>query len=143
MATAYIFLLPLYSSFADYHDLQAFCIINVVQLIDTICTAFFVFTHLPSHLYFPFSLLWHEFLSVVFSIKLSDRYMFSFSPPGYMILPGASLSSLWFEAMFRWLVEKVWSGIFLNEIDFIVILILFCIPFALRLRAQAWIIKYA
>lgn len=86
--------------------LNAFSIINVVQLIDTICDTIcgvLTSSRRLTLLYFPISHLFHWFTSGAFSIDLFDRYIItsnsSLPLPGAVIVPSADLSSLWFENM--------------------------------------------
>ncbi|KAE9373773.1 hypothetical protein N431DRAFT_456516 [Stipitochalara longipes BDJ] len=116
--------------------LNVFCIVNVVQLIDTICTDLFMSVHLNAMKYAPVSILWHVFLSGVFSMQLSDRYIFSNSSPGTTIFPITNLSSLWCKAMFKWLVKAEAYNPLPLPFVWIFTLVLFCLPFGLRLAAQ-------
>ena len=92
--------------------------------------------HLNAIKYTPFSVLWHIFLSGVFSMQLSVRYIFSASPPGTTILPITNLSSLWCKVMFKWLIKAELYNPLPLPVVWIFTLVLFCLPFGLRLAAQ-------
>lgn len=115
---------------------QAFCVVNVVQLIDTVCDAIIV-PWGTSPLYIPLSIVWHWFLSGTFSMKLSDRYLITNTSPGYELVPYSDLSSLWFKWLFLILIKLIWIDFFV----LLFVLVLFSFPFAARLAGQVVILK--
>ncbi|KUJ09595.1 uncharacterized protein LY89DRAFT_740678 [Mollisia scopiformis] len=116
--------------------LRAFCVVNVVQLIDTICDAIIV-PWGTSPWYTLLSIVWHWFLSGTFSLKLSDRYLITNTPPGYDVVPYSDLSSLWFKWLFVTVIKLVWTDLF----SLLFVLFLFGLPFAARLFAQQAILE--
>ena len=131
-------------SIANSHlpPFQAFSIINVVQLIDTICDTIcgvIISSLRPTLLYFPISLLWHWFTSGVFSMVLFDRYIItsnsSLPLPGAVIVPSADLSSLWFKDMFDWFNKATYGDPEVGFAAMAVCLFVFGIPFLLRAGA--------
>ncbi|OCL12300.1 hypothetical protein AOQ84DRAFT_360764 [Glonium stellatum] len=115
--------------------LQAFCIINVVQLIDTICDAIIV-PWGTSPWYTVVSFVWHWFLSGTFSMKISDRYFITNVPPGFELVPYSDLSSLWFKWLFVAVIKYAYTDLF----SFLFVLGLFALPFAARAYFQALIL---
>jgi hypothetical protein len=119
--------------------LNAFSVINVVQLIDTILDTFIgVYVNSPSItiVYFPISLLWHWFTSGVFSMVIFDRYIISNSTlppfPGTDLVPSADLSSLWFKSMFNWFKKASYGSGQIGLGAFAACALVFGIPFLLR-----------
>jgi hypothetical protein len=137
---------PAFLSTANSHlpSFQAFSIINVVQLIDTICDticSIMISSLRLTLIYFPVSVLWHWFTSGVFSMVLFDRYMMtsnsSLPLPGLAIVPSADLSSLWFKNMFEWFNKANYGDPDIGFAALIICLFVFGIPFLLRLGAGA------